>query len=181
MPSSAGWLLKVAGGLFLELCHRLHTLPKMSAGAQEQGAHLLPSPVPRQGEEGQSGDFTGASTGVPRLPCCAHTPPRGWEAPSRVQCWSPGWSQQPCLHPRTSRSSHSFILLGFFMQTLKYTPLIFFCLLVPWGYFRRRGSFAAFTHLPCELMLALPLASEDLPFVVKMPPTYSTLGSNWND
>lgn len=61
-------------GLLLELSHRLHTLPKMSAGSQEQGAHLLPPPIPGPGEEGHSGDFTGAPTGVPRLPCCAHTP-----------------------------------------------------------------------------------------------------------
>lgn len=98
----------------------------MSAGSQEQGAHLLPSPVPGQGEEGRSGDFTGAPTGVPRLPCCAHTPQEagrllpGCNAGAQVEATSHVFIPGPLEAPIPS------FCWGFFMQTLKYTPLIFF-------------------------------------------------------
>lgn len=143
------WLLKVADGLFLEVCHLVHNCPKNLLYYRSKELHLLPTPNHMCRLRKLRVKFLSLFRcsqavlllTVPDIPQASGRFFPEYSARAQDQ------SHQPQFHPRTTNYQLQFlpsVLFFVFLQIpiLMYTPFLFF-LLMSSKYFRRQACFCS--------------------------------------
>lgn len=125
-PESSWWIVFRAGSSAPHTSKNVCWIPRARSSSPA-------IPILVQGEEGRSGDFTPLQV-FPGCLAVHHTPQEAGRLLPGCNAGAQDRSHQPYLHPRTSNSSHSFILLVFFIffyADPKIHPSKLFCLLIP--------------------------------------------------